>query len=136
MPKHAVIDNQFISSANLDYTKIDDPDYCFDKVDIMVEAILRGHEFHTACALAQVDVEQMNEWARKDKGFKTLIAWANASYYDVILDSLKKKMNDNAQVPIRVLADYRKRDMEKAVESDVAGELLDILNDIEELNDR
>ncbi len=127
--------NVLISSANLDYDVLDDEDYCFEKVDALVEAILRGHEYHSACAFAQIEEEKLSKWLAMDKRFKTLIAWANACYYDYILTCLKDKMESNAQVPVKVLGDYRKREMDKAVSDDVASELLDILNNLEDIDD-
>ena len=128
-----------IQSDALDYSKIDDMDFCKLKISSLIRALAKGMPLPSACDLAQVKTEQVRLWMEEYDEFGILVRSAKATFLEKLFDSLNEKASSNANTAIRFFSEIRKMEkenLENDQENDMADDLFEIANAMDDTDEK
>lgn len=125
-----------IGKEDLKYNIKGLPKFNKKRVEIIENALTAGHPTDIACALAQITVEEFNEWILKVDNFKILVEYWRALFLNKIHGDLMKDLSVNKNALVRYVLELKKEAKEKkdkeSGNEEIQDELLNILQSMEE----
>jgi len=125
-----------LSKDSLKYNIKEIPKFNKKRVEIIEKALTDGHPTDIACALAQITMEEFNEWIIKVENFKILVEYWRALFLNKIHGDLMKDLSVNKNALVRYVLELKKEAKEKknkeSGDEEIQDELLTILQGMED----